>query len=224
MIEFNLLPDIKRQFVEFQRYSRRITIYIVIGVAASTALVLLMFSLVLTQKRSSANIDKQITTYRSQISNVTDVDKILTIQNQLKTITTLHAQKPASSRLFDYLPQLTPLNVSISELVVNYDLDNMKVVGTADSLETVNKFVDTLKFTTYTSDGGKTTNSAFTSVVLQSFGRDSKNATFTVGIVTDKNLFDSSQTVKLTVPQNYTSTRSFTELPNTDLFNSTGTK
>ena len=98
----------------------------------------------------------------------------------------------------------------------------MKITGTADSLQSVNKFVDTLKFTTYSvvpADGTTpepSTTKPFSAVVLSDFTRTDKEVTYTITLSFDPVIFNSANNIKLSVPK-IISTRSETEKP-TDLF------
>ena len=76
-----------------------------------------------------------------------------------------------SSRLFGFLKQVTPTQATISDVEVDLEANTMSIQGNADSLNTVNKFTDTLKFTTFRSNGAdKKEGDAFSKVVLTSFG------------------------------------------------------
>jgi hypothetical protein len=142
------------------------------------------------------------------------------VQNQLESLTALHAGKPAAPKLFDYLNQVTPSAVSISNLTVDMTQQTATITGTADALHSVNQYVDTLKFTKYTADSGTKT-PAFTNVVLSSFGLSgdsgsTKPANYTITLAYDKNILDITKEVTLSVP-NITTTRSTLQQP-TDLF------
>jgi hypothetical protein len=110
------------------------------------------------------------------------------------------------------------------KLNLDFVANTLVVQGTADSLETTNKYIDTLKFTTYTVTGSTDKVNAFSGVVLKSFNRDAKLATFTIDFSFDKTIFDGSKTVKLDVPKTIT-TRSETGLPGNDsgVFDTKGT-
>jgi hypothetical protein len=149
-----------------------------------------------------------------------NLDRSLMIQNQLKALPDLHKQKPVISRVFTFLPQLTPNDVSISNYELKITDNTMTFSGTAKDLISVNKFVDTLKFTKFTTDSNPdvaNAKPAFSAVVLSSFTRTDKDASYSVTLKYDSELFDSAnKTVSLVVPK-ITSTRSETERP-VDLF------
>lgn len=220
MIEFNLLPDIKLEYLKTEK-TKRLVFSISLIVAASLLLVLVLLSSALVlQNRQVSNNNKAIKNYSQQLTGTADINKVLTIQNQLKTIVNLYNQTPEATRLYNYLPQLVPQSASVSHLTVDFSTATIKISGAAPKLEVINTFADTLKFATYSVDQQSATKKAFPSVVLQSFTRDPSSASYNFSISFDPALFDRSHTVRLVVPSNYISTRSFTELPSSSLFNS----
>lgn len=218
MIQFNLLPLSKLESVKARHSERLILTISVIAALVSIGLLVLSIVFVGLQKFSMSTADKNIAARVSQINQIANLNEILTIQNQLKTLVQLHDTSPAAIRLFSYLPQITPTQASISQLVINFDQHAITVNGTASSLQAVNEFANTLKFTTYKLGVENSNKPAFTSVVLANFGRDVSGASYSLQLSFTPVLFDSSQKVTLNVPQNYITTRSFTELPNTTLF------
>jgi hypothetical protein len=139
------------------------------------------------------------------------------VQNQLQVLTSLHNQKPAASRLFGYLKQLTPSDASISQFNIDYTQHTVSITGNAKTLDVVNAFADTLKFTTYKRPDGSSAN-AFSAVVLSQFSRNGSGASYTITASFDPAIFDSANNGGLTVPS-IISTRSVVEQP-TDLFQS----
>ena len=218
MIEFNLLPDVKLQFVKTERV-KHLVVLISILVAAVTLVIFIFFVVFvdIIQKKNISSLNGQIQDKTSQLQAVPNLNKILTIQNQLQSLPGLNNQKPVASRLFNYMGELTPPQLTISNLKVDFTLHTFSITGDADTIATINKFADTLKFTTYTSsNGGKTPPPAFSQVQLTGFSPNSKGATYTIQLSYDPAIFDAANTITLTVPK-ITSTRSATEQP-TDLF------
>lgn len=218
MIQINLLPDVKMQYLKVRRTQRLvISISTLLIVASLFIFILLIGTVDVFQKKTLSDLNDNISTYEHQLQNTPNLNRILTVQNQLQVLTSLHNNKPAASRLFGFLQQLTPSSVTISQFNIDYTQNTISITGNADSLDTVNSFTDTLKFTTYKKDGAKT--NAFNSVVLSQFSRSTSGATYTITANFDPNIFNSANNVTLTVP-NIISTRSVLEQP-TDLF-STG--
>ena len=217
MVQFNLLPDIKQEFIRSQRLKRTVVgISMIAGAIGLTILILLFLVVNIFQKQHLKGVDGDIKSYQQQLEAIEDLEKVLTIQNQLTSLPALHDQKPVTSRLFKYLTQIVPDKISISKLDVDFAASTMTFDGSADSLNTVNKFADTLKFTTYKSDDSEQTVKAFSSVVLSQFNRDDESTGYTITLVFATDIFNSSKKVSLAVPK-ITTTRSEVEKP-TDLF------
>lgn len=217
MVQLNLLPDIKLEYVRARRVQRLVAaISILASVVALAIFVVLLLFVDVAQKKNLSDLDKDIKKYSSQLTGTSDLNRILTVQNQLDSLPGLDSQKPMASRLFDYLTQLTPNQASISNLQVDYTQNTMTVTGTADSLDIVNTYVDTLKFTRYQIKGNTDSPKAFSNVVLSAFNRDSNEATYTITFDFDPAIFSVANDVTLTVPHIIT-TRSEIDKPK-DLF------
>ncbi len=223
MIQLNLLPDVKTKYIKTQRTKRTVLLSTFIVSGAALGIVLLLVSVVYgAQKLRLSSLDNDIKDKTAEIKKIDSLDKILTIQNQLKALPKLHKDKPVVSRVFVFLPQLTPTDVSVASYDLKFVDNIMAFTGSAKDLAAVNKFVDTLKFTKYITENDSNPKSAFSSVVLTGFSRGDKSTSYTVNLKYDPILFSSeNKTVTLVVPK-ITSTRSETERP-TDLFKATPT-
>lgn len=220
MIQFNLLPDVKVDYIKASRTKRMVTL----AAIAITAVTLFIFVLLLLivrvfQQLHINNLNSDIKSSVSQLKGVEDLDKVLTVQNQLDKLTGLHEEKPATSRMYDYLIRMTPKDAKVSSVSVDFDANTIEIGGSAVNLETVNKYVDTIKFTDY-KDGGEQKR-AFSEVVLSAFGvsgaaQGAERTTYTIQFRYEPAIFDNTKTVELVVP-NIISTRSVTEAPS-DLF------
>lgn len=216
MIQFNLLPDVKLEFVKAQR-TKRLVISVSLIATASTFVVFLLLLVAVqgVQKKSLNDLDSNIKQYSSELKSTTDLNKILTIQSQLNSLNKLHSGKYVASRIFDVMQQTTPADVTISDHTVDFTANTMTITGAAPTLDRVNTFVDTLKFASFVHSDNSTT-SAFTNVVLSQFGRDDKGSTYTITLNVDPGLFSSSQKGTVVVPKTVT-TRSVLNQP-TDIF------
>lgn len=199
MIQFNLLPDVKLQYVKAQQVKHQvISISIILGSVALALLVFMLVTVDVVQKKSLSDLNNDIKTYSTQLKNVSDLSSILTVQNQLNTLPTMHDKKVVAARLFTYVNQLTPQNTTLSQLSVSFTDNTMSFSGEAPSLDVVNLYIDTIKATTFKKSGTDT--KAFSSVVLSAFGRDAAKTTYTITFKFDPLVFDSAQDVTLTVP------------------------
>jgi hypothetical protein len=212
MIQFNLLPDVKLEFIKTRRLKR--LVIVISSIIAGASLALLVFMLVLVyviQKTSIKHLSATITSDSHKVTSTPNLNKILTVQNQLASLPALNGQKPVTSRVFNYVTQLTPASVTISDLNLDFSGDALKISGSADSLATVNTLVDTYKFTTY-STGSSSSSSlpAFSNVVLSSFalqsGATSGNSTaqYSISANFSPAIFSEANSATLTVPNEIT--------------------
>lgn len=189
MVQFNLLPDVKLQYIKTQRTKHLVTfVATVAGVIAVGLLLFSMFVVYVVQKQLITNLNADIATSSKQLKAIPNIDTMLTVQKQLDTLTGLHEKKPVMSRVFPYLQKLTPQTVSLNKLQIDNTANTVMLGGTADSLDTVKVYANALKAATYTIDGGSA-QKAFSEVVLSSFSRDSKGANFTIAAKFDPKLF-----------------------------------
>lgn len=224
MIQFNLLPEVKLQYIRAERTRRLIFVISFIVTAVAIGILLLMLSASALQKKHLKDIDRDINSETSQLKGKPQIDRVLTVQNQLNSITGLHDGKPAATRLFGYLNQTTPNNVGVSSLQIDFAANTVTIAGATDALSSVNKYVDTLKFTTFKADKDSDAAPAFKDVVLTSFGlngssKPGQEASYGVSFTYDPILFDLTQKPTLTVPS-ITSTRSSVDQPS-ELFQET---
>ncbi len=216
MIQFNLLPDVKLQYLKAER-TRRIVIStsILITIVALIATGLL-FSLTIARGRNIDTLNRNIQIQGSKLNNQKNLDQILTIQNQISTLQSLHMQEPATDRLAGFLYQLIPLNANISSFNINFDTNNVTMSGTANTLVTVNQLVDTLKYAKYSVKGTPGESLAFSQVVLTNFGVNQGSASYSVSFNFNPTIFNNTDNVSLIIP-NKVSTRSQLDQP-TQLF------
>lgn len=215
MIQFNLLPDVKIKYIKTQHTKRTVMLISLVASAAAIALVSVMYvSVQIVQKKSLNNLSANIVKETKKLNDTQDLSKILTIQNQLSSLPALHGAKPVSSRVLGYITQVTPaVGVSISKLDVDFTTNSITITGTADSLATVNKYADTLKFATYktaTTESGKPFSNVVTTSTLST--TNVKEASYMLSFTFDPVLFSNTELPVLTVPK-ITSNRSETEKP-----------
>lgn len=208
MVQFNLLPDIKIQYLKARHQKRLFMLTSTVVIIATITIMVILISFVFGVQRKSINdLNKDVDSQGGSLSATPELDKILTVQNQLKALPGLHDNKAVASRLFGYVGQVTPSDVTIARLKVNFVDSTLTVSGSAKNLEVVNTFADTLKFTLFTTTDDKTPKQAFSEVVLTNFGRDDKLATYTITAKFDPIIFSELEEVTLTVP-NVVTTRS----------------
>src|SRR5258706_2056782 len=101
MIQFNLLPDVKREFIRTQSTKRMVlgVSFILSGVALFVFVVLL-FSVYVVQKKSISDLNTDIRSNSTTLRNTPHIADILTVQSQLNSLSMLDSQRPVASRLF----------------------------------------------------------------------------------------------------------------------------
>src|SRR5436853_549214 len=99
MIQLNLLPEVKLEYIKAQRSRHLVLTTSLIISAAAIALLLLLFGIDFAQKKHLNDLSKDIKNESLALQQKPDITKILTVQNQLESLTALHANKPAAPRL-----------------------------------------------------------------------------------------------------------------------------
>ena len=173
MIQFNLLPDVKVQFIKTRRASHTVIIVaILLTMAVGTGTFLLNVQAEtreaqleeLTKEASSIFADIQqaeidVLSEDKDRGETSAINELLTIQAQLGALTSLHEQKVAARRFSTYLEQILPKRATVSTVSFDFEKDhyNFTISGKIeDSLDdprtglvVVNVLIDTFEFTEY---------------------------------------------------------------------------
>ncbi|MFZ1258030.1 MAG: hypothetical protein WAQ25_01010 [Candidatus Saccharimonas sp.] len=204
MIEINLIPDVKQEFIRAQQIrNAAIGISVIVGLAAVTVVVALGIFLggqTLTENTVRANIKKDYHT----LSSVADIDNILTIQNQLASISVIHDKKSIDSRIFDVLTAISPAapnDIKISSLRLDPKMKTLMIEGSASNgysaTETFRKLI--LNTTVESGAGDKLVSIPLTDKVLMgetSYGEGAnggKVLRFSLSFVYPEGLFDNTR-------------------------------
>lgn len=159
MIEINLIPDVKQELLKAQRtratvISASILTCIIAG-GLVVALVLYVFGV---QFARGAYLDGAIDKGNTKLSQVTDLSKMLTIQNQIDHINQLNDTKQIDSRLFDVLSAVippAPNSVQVSNVSLDAETSTLTLEGQTkayDSMEVFKKTLDS-SLIVFTQDG-----------------------------------------------------------------------
>lgn len=234
MIQLNLLPDLKKEFIQVQKTKSMVISVSLITAVSAIALSILMFIYVNFVQALQINLaTDDIKSKNQQLNDMTELPKHLTIQNQLAALPTLRDGQGVTSRILDFLNVLNPSppnNVSLAVLQVG-TIDNSIILnGTTRNFEALNVFVDTLKNAEITyrlenSQESVTTN-MLDKVLVQSSGLSKINNRVVVSFSIKANYKPemtniSSLDTKASVP-NITTTKSVTQSPNSDIFDNGG--
>ena len=226
MMQINLLPDIKLEYLRAQQ-NKRIAVLVSILVTSTVIIIVAaLFSITLVQSSNIKNLSKDIEIQGRAINGHKNLDDILTIKNQIQNLNMLHQQEPAADRVSLYLNELIPSSITVSSLNIDFNGDTMVLQGNAPGISQVNQLVDTLKFAQYSEPGQSSQKNAFSSVVLTSFGINNTTTTtpasYDISLNFDPTIFNNTMNISLIVPNKVT-TRSQLDQP-IQLFKSTPQK
>jgi Tfp pilus assembly protein PilN len=172
MIEINLIPDVKQELLNAQRTRAAvISISITAGIIALGVVALLVAYIFLFQGGRHYLLDQDIKTKSAELSNVEDLSKILTLQNQLTKIDELNKTKKIDSRVFDMLQAVVPPNqITISSLRMNTESKTINVEGRSKTYGNVEIFKKTLEgaIVVYTENDAEQTKPLASSVNIDS--------------------------------------------------------
>src|SRR6266576_1242806 len=93
-VQFNLLPDVKLEFNRSQHAKR--VVYALSALATGIALIIFVLSFLsvdVLQKQLLSSANNDINNYSKKLKSIPNLDKILTIQNQLNSLPSLHQKK-----------------------------------------------------------------------------------------------------------------------------------
>ena len=182
MIEINLLPNVKRELLKTRAMRNRvISISFLVGGASIVAVVVL--ALILGSQIAAEAVQSGVIKDRNdKLMAVEDLNKVVTIQNQLTKINEQHSRKKLNSRIFDVVTAVNPVapnNVSFSDIKVNPESKTITLEGSAvngySALETLKKTI--LNTKVQTTDGDKSSEVSLTKEIKDgdtSFGENSE--------------------------------------------------
>jgi len=232
MIQLNLLPDLKKEYIKAQKTKSLVISISILTTIGSLGVSALLFVYVTFLQQLQINLaTDDIKRKELQLRGIEDIDKYLTVQAQLAALPDLHNNKGSYDRLFSFLNVLNPSapnNINLSTLQVNSAERSMTLTGTSASFETFNVFVDTLKNAEISyKDGGQGDDikkKMFEQVLVVASGlarTEGKTlVSFTVKTIYDPSVFNVQNIdIKATVPS-ITTTQSVTQSPQSgQLFN-----
>lgn len=182
MIEINLIPNVKRELLKTKAARNRvISLSFLIGGGAIAAIVALSIIFV-GQIAAEAVQDGSIKDKNDKLTSITDINKVVTIQNQLSKISDQHNSKKINSRVFDIVSAVNPPEpngVKFSIIKIDPETKTIKLEGTAsngyEALETLKKTILNTKIKT--SDSESTTEVPLTETIMDgntSFGENAE--------------------------------------------------
>ena len=216
MIEINLLPDIKRQYLKSQRIKQLFILGSFGAVVIAGAGVILMWFFTLGQNYHMDRLQEDIVEKIEELQAVEDLDKVVTVQNQLRVIESISDTKPEAKQLFNYLTKVTPDKVDLGSVIVDFsENQSIEISGLGSDFKAINTFIDVLKNATFTYKDADGDFNAFNSVVLAGQGEDDSTGkkSFKIEMGFNEGIFDNNlEDLVLSVPT-ITSTQSETQRP-----------
>lgn len=136
MIQINLVPDVKQEFLRAQKLrNMTVSIAVIVGLAAVGIVVLI--GLLLGAQLLHERIQKDnITSQFKKLSSIDDLGNLLTIRSQLETIPELQSNRSMMSRAFDTISAITPTGeneIKISNLTVDPTETTITIEGSANN-------------------------------------------------------------------------------------------
>lgn len=203
MIQLNLIPDLKAEYLKAQRVKRLVmSVSFIISAVFVTLVVVLFLHVNVNQRRHSDNLKGDIERLSSEYASIDDLDKIITVQLQLEELPKLHSSKPLLSRLPKYLSIITPKEVALSQLDISFEENIITVSGRGDDIRSVNVYADTIKNAIYKIGANSDEETpAFSNVTLSSITKNEEGASFELEFNFDAGLFTNRDDIVLSVPK-----------------------
>lgn len=151
MITLNLLPDVKIEYLRTRQVKAKVISIATLVTIAAVGLVALVAGWVYGgQAIQKIYLSGEIKKHNAELRALPDIDKYLTIQNQLSKLTALHDGKNDFSRLLAFLPLLNPAapyNVTLTNVDLTSSVDigsSLTFQGEIKDYTGLNTFRDTL--------------------------------------------------------------------------------
>lgn len=124
MIQINLIPDVKLKLIKAQRQRNLVIAICIMALLISIGIVVLTTLYVFlgqpVRERVAKNeFEKQYKTLRE----IKDLDKAVTLQNQMSSITKTHSEKMLTSRLLSLLSAISAKNTKNSISIVTFSFN-----------------------------------------------------------------------------------------------------
>lgn len=227
MIEINLVPDVKQEFIRAKR-ARTVVIStsILVGLASIAIVAILAVYAFLGQTVRANLADAGIKEKSTELAKISDLGNTLTIQHQLAEVSSIHGDTNKMSRFFELLAAINPSapnQVTFSMARLDSEEGTIRLEGQAvngfNSADTLKKTILNTTFSYRDEDKQLKTVPLTTSVSLSelSYGEDStgrKVLRFTLSFEYDKVLLSpKSKDAVIIRPDRQNVTDSFLHLP-----------
>ena len=136
MIQINLIPDVKREFIHAQKMRSTVITFAILICGVSMALLAVLGIVYGGQTVRESLARNEINKQYKALQSIENIDDVLTIQNQMSKITAIHDKKTINSRLFDVLTAIdppAPNNVKISTVTLDPKTNLVVIEGSAEN-------------------------------------------------------------------------------------------
>jgi len=174
MIQVNLLPDVKQEYLKAQQTKHTVLVGAVLISIVVVSLTSLFFVYVqVIQPQYQKTVQKDIDSKLKEMQKVPNAQRIVTVQGVLEQIPGVKDKQLVSSRIFKYLTEFTPRTVVYSKVNVNLASNTMVLSGSTVSYESANVLANNLKSAKfeYSQGDSKQKIDPFTGVTFNSLGK-----------------------------------------------------
>lgn len=200
MIQINLLPEVKQQYLRAQQMKHTFIVGSVLVSIAFLSFTALLFAYVqVVQPRHLQNVQTDIDSGLAQVQEVPKAVEIVTVQGALEQLPGLQDKKNISSRLFKYINGFTPKDISYAEVKLDLVAGTLSLRGETTNYEQTNVLANNLKSAefTYTQHDQEQSVKPFSQVVFTNLGRaeqaqNGKSVSFQIDLKVDPILFNES--------------------------------
>lgn len=202
MIEINLLPSVKREYLKAQQMKHAVIVGAGLLSILSLVILAILWSYVnVVQPQHQKNLEKDINSGVAELKSKDNAVKIVTVQGALEQLPGLQDKKQLTSGLFTYLNDFTPKSVSYSNIKLDLSQNSLVLQGGATNFEQANVLANNLKGATFTykQDDSVQTAKPFSGVVFDGLSKseqsqDGRNVSFQLTLTFDPVIF--SQAIK----------------------------
>jgi Tfp pilus assembly protein PilN len=228
MIQINLIPDVKREYLAARRLnSMVVTGSLLVSAAAIGIVVLLAVNVFGVQALRNLQVDNSIRDDHKDLVAKEGLASAVTIHNQLEKLAELQGSSKINSRVFDMLTAIVPSSaptVAISKTTINTEENTIELEAQSPdgyaALEKLKKTIAATKLRFL--EGDEAADVPLASDIVdseRSFGEDAQGNTvlrFTVSFTYDEALFSNQiRDLRVEGPERANVTDSFTSVPDT---------
>ncbi len=123
MIQINLVPDVKLELISAQRHRNIVVSTSIVAMIAAGVVVVILGAVIGGQKFTQNLVTNNIVQADEEFRGMEDIEKTVTVQNQLQSIQSTHDQKTMTSRVFDLLAEASAKGTENSVSLTSFSID-----------------------------------------------------------------------------------------------------